>query len=127
MPAPFVDDEIDALINEVAPPPLVVSEPAVRQLRPLLLELIARRKASQTASAASPVAGVSATLQEFYGAASAMDWGQVVANGGPPCFHIENGGFCGRAGRWEGHKNGIDHAYIPLDILLSRVAKLAQP
>lgn len=47
MPAPFVDDEIDALINEVAPPPLVVSEPAVRQLRPLLLELIARRKAEE--------------------------------------------------------------------------------
>jgi formate dehydrogenase maturation protein FdhE len=45
--APAAEDEIDALINEVAPPPLVVSEPAVRQLRPLLLELIARRKAEE--------------------------------------------------------------------------------
>lgn len=37
-------------------------------------------------------------------AAQKMDWGQVVLNGGPPCFHIcEDGRFCGRAERWDGH------------------------
>lgn len=35
-----------------------------------------------------------------------MDWIQVVLNGGPPCFHIcEDGRFCGRAERWEGHED----------------------
>lgn len=37
-------------------------------------------------------------------AAERMDWQQVVLNGGPPCFHVcEDGHFCGRAERWEGH------------------------
>lgn len=36
-------------------------------------------------------------------AAESMDWQQVVLNGGPPCFHYEDGRFCGRAERWEGH------------------------
>jgi predicted short-subunit dehydrogenase-like oxidoreductase (DUF2520 family) len=37
-------DAVHALICEVAPPPLVVSETAVRQLRPLLEELTRRRR-----------------------------------------------------------------------------------
>ena len=34
-------------------------------------------------------------LSEWLGAAENMDWGQVVMNGGPPCFHLdeEYGGF----------------------------------
>lgn len=53
-------------------------------------------------------------------AAIMADWGQVVANGGPPCFHLEDGGFCLRAKRWNGH--GADsarmHPYVSLDQLL---------
>jgi len=42
---------------------------------------------------------------EKLAAAENMDWQQVVMNGGPPCFHLcEDGHFCGRAERWEGHK-----------------------
>ncbi len=30
-----------------------------------------------------------------------VDWLQVVCNGGPPCFHVEEDGrFCFRAKRW---------------------------
>ncbi len=65
-------------------------------------------------------------LNELYQAASGMDWGQVVATGGPPCFHLENGRFCGRAGRWDGHKKAICHAYMPLDLLLAKVASIAK-
>lgn len=39
-----IETQIQLLINEVAPPPLVVSGTAIRQLQPLLVELIARRK-----------------------------------------------------------------------------------
>ena len=41
------------------------------------------------------------------------DWQQVVLNGGPPCFHIEDDGkLCFRAERWEGH--GEIHKYVSL-------------
>ncbi len=55
-------------------------------------------------------------------AAKIADWEQVIGNGGPPCFHLENGRFCLRAGRWDGHKQfkqfkGI-HKYISLEDLL---------
>lgn len=48
-------------------------------------------------------------------AARNMDWGQVVCNGGPPCFHLEDGDnrFCGRAERWAGHDTF--HKFTPLD------------
>jgi hypothetical protein len=36
-------------------------------------------------------------------AALCADWEQVRLNGGPPCFHIEDGEFCFRAQRWPGH------------------------
>jgi len=55
-------------------------------------------------------------------AAKAMDWGQVVANGGPPCFHIDDdGSFCGRAARWDGHADM--HKFIPLHELLREVSR----
>lgn len=38
-------------------------------------------------------------------AVEAMDWIQPALNESPPCFHIsEDGRFCGRAERWDGHK-----------------------
>ena len=49
-------------------------------------------------------------------AARDMDWEQVRLNGGPPCFHLEDGRFCGRAERWAGH--GTDHDYVSLADLL---------
>lgn len=47
-------------------------------------------------------------------------------NGGPPCFHVEEGGrFCLRAQRWAGH--GQDHAYLPLDELLEELVHPSTP
>ncbi len=45
-------------------------------------------------------------------ACAAADWVQVVSNGGPPCFHVEDGRFCFRAQRWAGH--GSAHAFMSL-------------
>lgn len=37
-------------------------------------------------------------------AAEHMDWMKVILNQGPPCFHVaDDGRFCGRAERWDGH------------------------
>ena len=57
-------------------------------------------------------------------AARNMDWMQVVLNGGPPCFHIEGGRFCGRAQRWQGHggPHGF-HNFVSLADLLCEVAR----
>jgi hypothetical protein len=41
-----------------------------------------------------------------------IDWAQVVSNGGPPCFHKENGRFCLRAERWEGHRITTGHHFF---------------
>ncbi len=44
-----------------------------------------------------------------------VDWLQVVCNGGPPCFHVEEDGrFCFRAKRWEGHWSSLGHTYVSL-------------
>lgn len=60
-------------------------------------------------------------------AAEHMDWMQVVLNGGPPCFHIEDGRFCGRAERWAGHDNDLhrDHPFVSLADLLRHFVSLA--
>lgn len=55
-------------------------------------------------------------------AARAVDWQQVVLNGGPPCFAVEHGPrFCLRAERWMGHKQGFvgTHSFISLETLLA--------
>lgn len=58
-------------------------------------------------------------------AAERADWTQVVQNGGPPCFHLEEDRFCLRAERWEGHADpdvGDDelyHRFVSLGDLLS--------
>lgn len=53
-------------------------------------------------------------------AAINVDWGQVVMNGGPPCFHVSDGRFCLRAERWDGH--GLQHRFVSLLDMLSRAA-----
>lgn len=53
-------------------------------------------------------------------AAKNPDWQQVVLNGGPPCFHIDNGKFCFRAKRWAGHDSV--HKYISLAEVFSHHA-----
>jgi hypothetical protein len=58
---------------------------------------------------------------ELLKAAENMDWQQVVLNGGPPCFHIEGGKFCGRAERWPGHDGA--HRFISLAKLISEAVK----
>lgn len=53
------------------------------------------------------------------------DWEQVVLNGGPPCFHMEdNGRFCLRAQRWQGH--GQLHAFISLRALVDTVVRVTK-
>jgi hypothetical protein len=61
-------------------------------------------------------------------AAEAVDWQTVVFNGGPPCFALEpldQGHFCTRAQRWDGHRPGGMHAFVSLAALLARVAGTA--
>lgn len=57
---------------------------------------------------------------ELIAAATATDWGQVITNGGPPCFYFDGPNFCLRARRWAGHnRESLDHKFVPLDELLS--------
>jgi hypothetical protein len=49
-------------------------------------------------------------------AARYADWGQVICNGGPPCFRLEGVRFCLRTERWEGHST--DHQFISLEEFL---------
>ena len=61
--------------------------------------------------------GVKPKAAPYVAAAEAMDWPQVVLNGGPPCFHLcEDGRFCGRAQRWDGHQDL--HTFVSLADLL---------
>jgi|HubBroStandDraft_2_1064218.scaffolds.fasta_scaffold75388_1 hypothetical protein len=66
------------------------------------------------------------SLNDLVEAAMLMDWGQVVCNGGPPCFHWEGDGkYCGRAARWAGHdarSQDVGHQYLPLSQLLAIAA-----
>lgn len=64
------------------------------------------------------------SFQKAILAAEAMDWMQPVLNESPPCFHIgEDGRFCGRAERWDGHnktnKFPALHAFVPFKHLLA--------
>lgn len=62
--------------------------------------------------------------RKILAAAENMDWQQVVLNGGPPCFHLDEFGvrFCGRAERWAGHGHKDCHEFTPLDKLLKSMA-----
>lgn len=61
-------------------------------------------------------------------AAEGMDWQQVVLNGGPPCFHVDDDGkFCGRAERWVGHEVTPReawslHSFVSLAELIRRLS-----
>lgn len=59
-------------------------------------------------------------LSEIRKAAAVADWHQVVRNGGPPCFHVEDGRFCFRAERWDGH--GIMHEFVDFRKLIQRLS-----
>lgn len=63
--------------------------------------------------------------EEIFRAAANMDWQQVVQNSGPPCFHLENERFCGRAESWTGHERTRfeSHPFISLLDLLKSVAQ----
>lgn len=64
------------------------------------------------------------TIERLKAAAKNMDWQQVVLNGGPPCFHLEENDakFCGRAERWDGHKFTKEfHKFVSLADLLNNV------
>lgn len=61
-------------------------------------------------------------LQEPSGAPH-IDWQQVLLNGGPPCFFVKDGRYCGRAKRWQGHGAAIHHDFVSLDDLLTTVRK----
>ena len=68
-----------------------------------------------------PVVGA-APCSAYLAAAKQMDWEQVVLNGGPPCFHVCNDGrFCGRAWRWEGHDE--IHKFVSLPEMLAAVVE----
>jgi hypothetical protein len=58
----------------------------------------------------------------FLKAAKDADWMQVVLNQGPPCFHLEDGRFCLRAERWDGHYSWRNspacHKFVSLEALL---------
>ncbi len=59
-------------------------------------------------------------------AANQPDWMQVVLNQGPPCFHVEDGRFCFRAEKWDGHRIMFDgdkpiHEFVSLASLLLRM------
>lgn len=64
------------------------------------------------------------TLNQAQIAAKDVDWQQVVQNGGPPCFHVEDGvRFCLRSARWEGHGlSAPGHPYVSLERLLATCA-----
>src|SRR5690349_8357549 len=68
----------------------------------------------------APAPGCPVSAQELLQAATIADWGQVVANGGPPCFHIEDGRFCLRAERWDGHRAIGFHSFVSLRQLLEQ-------
>lgn len=65
-------------------------------------------------------------LKALLVAAHNMDWQQVVLNGGPPCFHLDDDGhFCGRALRWPGHIGSINkiHDFVSLETLIREANK----
>jgi hypothetical protein len=50
-----------------------------------------------------------------------MDWQQVALNGGPPCFYVEDGRYCGRAQRWAGHHGDpVVHEFVPLEYVTAK-------
>ncbi len=51
-------------------------------------------------------------------AAKKADWQQVVLNGGPPCFHVDDNTFCLRAERWLGHGDKDFHKFTSLEDLM---------
>lgn len=60
------------------------------------------------------------TREELLSACNGADWSQVIANGGPPCFHLmQEGDLCLRAERWPGHP--IDHSFVSIQTFAARM------
>ena len=64
--------------------------------------------------------------EQVLAAAQKADWGQVVMNQGPPCFHLLTNGeprFCLAAERWAGHhaQKTVGHRYVSLADLLGAI------
>jgi hypothetical protein len=58
----------------------------------------------------------------IYKAIDNVDWTQLALNLGPPCFHIEDDGyFCFRARRWDGHIHERIHRFMPLKDFVLRL------
>jgi hypothetical protein len=64
--------------------------------------------------------------QPLINAAQNADWVQVVFNGGPPCFHLEDEErFCLRAQRWDGHGNAaVGHPFVSLAELIASIGRV---
>lgn len=62
-------------------------------------------------------------MSKYTEAAKQADWQQVIFNGGPPCFHLEeDGSFCLRAERWAGHKATPGfHGFVSLAALIAEL------
>lgn len=96
----------------------------------VIVDLIARIRAQKTriVELEAELAKVNCSVEKGYcankelylQAAANMYWPQVVLNGGPPCFHLEDGKrFCGRAERWAGHDSV--HKFMSLADLLKGI------
>ncbi len=72
------------------------------------------------------LADLATQIESLLKAAKNADWVQVVGNGGPPCFHLENDRFCLRAERWGGHLDTgcsikSTHDFVSLESLLKKI------
>lgn len=91
---------------------------------PHVRQAVAELLAATPQIPAAPPPDLSALASQLHAAAKHMDWQQVVMNGGPPCFHLqEDGRFCGRAKRWAGHD--YHHRFVSLADILSRLTPAA--
>lgn len=72
-----------------------------------------------------PMLSAEELAARYVNAAKRMDWQQVILNGGPPCFHIDDDGrFCARALRWAGHQeHGTGHLFEPLYVAVTQLVK----
>jgi hypothetical protein len=57
--------------------------------------------------------------EEILKASEDVDWNQLMAHNGLPCFHVDKGRFCLRADYWPGHDSM--HKFISLNDLLKQM------
>lgn len=76
------------------------------------------QEAAESVKGAPADSGQCETAEALLVACAQADWGQVVRNGGPPCFNLEDGRFCLRARLWSGHEFPLFHKFVSLRDLL---------